>query len=65
LRPYFDAALTAFGPSRLMFGSDWPVLTLAGGYRRWVDTFLAFIAQLSENEQEQICAGTARRAYRL
>jgi L-fuconolactonase len=65
LRPYFDAALTAFGPSRLMFGSDWPVLTLAGGYRRWVDTFLAFIAQLSKNEQEQICAGTARRAYRL
>ena len=33
LRPYFDAFLTAFGPKRLMFGSDWPVLTLAGGYK--------------------------------
>jgi L-fuconolactonase len=65
LRPYFDAALTAFGPNRLMFGSDWPVLTLAGSYRQWVETFLALIAELSPDEQEQICAATARRAYRL
>ncbi|MGA7523223.1 MAG: amidohydrolase family protein [Acidobacteriaceae bacterium] len=65
LRPYFDAVLTAFGPNRLMFGSDWPVLTLAGSYRRWVETFLAFIAELSTTEQEQIRAGTALRAYRL
>jgi L-fuconolactonase len=65
LRPYFDAALTAFGPDRLMFGSDWPVLTVAGSYRQWVETFLALIAELSTDEQEQICAATARRAYRL
>ncbi len=35
LLPFFDAALEAFGPQRLMFGSDWPVCLLAGDYRRW------------------------------
>lgn len=65
LRPYFDAVLQAFGPSRLMFGSDWPVLTLAGSYQRWVETFRWFIADLSPHEQEQIGRGTAIRAYRL
>lgn len=65
LRPYFDAALRAFGPKRLMFGSDWPVLTLAGSYRRWIETFQSLIAGCSPDEQNEICAGTARRAYRL
>jgi L-fuconolactonase len=65
LRPYFDAVLAAFGPERLMFGSDWPVLTLAADYRQWVETFLSFIAELSPPERERICRGTARAAYRL
>ena len=65
LRPYFDVILSAFGPRRLMFGSDWPVLTLAGSYSRWVDTFRSFIADLSVDEQDEICSGTVRRAYRL
>ena len=65
LRPYFDVVLAAFGPERLMFGSDWPVLTLAGSYRRWVETFRGFIAELSGDEQSEICSGTATRAYRL
>ncbi|WP_445050937.1 amidohydrolase family protein [Streptomyces sp. SAS_269] len=38
LRPYTDAALDAFGPGRLMFGSDWPVCTLAAGYARVCET---------------------------
>ncbi|MGC2637472.1 MAG: amidohydrolase family protein [Acidobacteriaceae bacterium] len=63
MRPYFDTVLAAFGPRRLMFGSDWPVLTLAGSYRRWVDTFRSFIADLSADEQREISEGTARRAY--
>jgi L-fuconolactonase len=65
LRPYFDTVLAAFGPKRLMFGSDWPVLTLAGSYARWVETFRSFIAELSGDEQSEICSGTAMRAYRL
>jgi L-fuconolactonase len=65
LRPYFDVVLSAFGPSRLMFGSDWPVLTLAGDYDSWVRTFLSFIAELSEGEQMRISSGTAREVYRV
>jgi L-fuconolactonase len=38
LQPYFDVVLAAFGPKRLMFGSDWPVVTVAGGYKKWTGT---------------------------
>lgn len=65
LRPWFDVVFAAFGPRRLMFGSDWPVLTLAGDYRGWVDAFHSFVADLSQDEQERIASGTAREAYRL
>jgi L-fuconolactonase len=65
LRPYFDIVLTAFGPKRVMFGSDWPVLTLAASYRRWVETFLSFIVELSPAEQESLCRGAVRAAYHL
>jgi L-fuconolactonase len=63
LKPYFDVVLSAFGAHRLMFGSDWPVLTLAGDYNRWVNTFRSFIADLSTDEQESICSGTAKIVY--
>jgi len=65
LRPYFDVVLGAFGPRRLMFGSDWPVLTLAADYTTWVNSFRTFIADLSPEEQERISSGTAREIYRL
>jgi L-fuconolactonase len=63
LRPYFETMVEAFGPGRLMFGSDWPVLTLAGSYQRWVDTFTALIAPLAAGERAAMCEGTASRAY--
>lgn len=65
LRPYFDVVLAAFSPARLMFGSDWPVLTLAGHYRAWGDTVRSWIADLSPDEQHRITAATAREAYQL
>lgn len=65
LRPYVAAALEAFGPDRLMFGSDWPVCLLASSYQRWADTAEELLAELSEPEREAIFAGTARRTYRL
>ncbi len=65
LRPYFDVVLSAFTPKRLMFGSDWPVVTLAAEYRTWVQTFYSFIAELTPAERESICFGTATEAYRL
>ena len=65
LRPYFDVVFSAFGPKRLMFGSDWPVLTLAGNYKTWMNTFRSFVCELSPDEQESIYRGTASAAYRL
>lgn len=65
LRPYIDSVLEAFTPKRLMFGSDWPVVTLASTYRRWFDTVQSAIAQLSVTEREWILSRTAIEAYGL
>lgn len=65
IQPYLDTVLNAFGPSRLMFGSDWPVCLLAVSYARWVRTIHEFIAPLSATEREQILGSTAAKAYRL
>jgi len=63
LQPYIDVVLAAFGPRRLMFGSDWPVMLLAGDYARWYRTVTVAIAKLSKAEQERILGGTAAEAY--
>lgn len=65
LRPAFDIALDAFGPGRLMYGGDWPVTRLGGGYARQHAAFERLIGSLSAGEQAEIRAGTATRAYRL
>jgi L-fuconolactonase len=65
LTPYIDHALTCFGPERLMFGSDWPVVNLAGSHDAWRAIFQDAIAGLSATEQSHIRSETARRVYRL
>lgn len=65
LRPYADHVLGSFGVDRLMFGSDWPVATLASSYRRWFETALSFIDELSTDEQSKILRENAIRFYRL
>lgn len=65
LRPYFDAVLEAFGPRRLMFGSDWPVCLVACGYARWHQIVSGWVAQLSCEEQARILGGTAVEVYKL
>ena len=65
LTPYIDAALECFGPSRLMFGSDWPVCELAGSYRRVFEAAKEHIDRLSPAEQDMIWSGTATHFYRL
>jgi L-fuconolactonase len=62
---YFETVLEAFNPKRLMFGSDWPLVTLASSYQRWLGTVRAAIAQLSTDERDWIIAKTAVEAYRL
>jgi L-fuconolactonase len=63
LEPYFDVVLESFGPKRLMFGSDWPVLLLAGNYQGWVSIVKNAIERLTETEQDRIWRGTAMEAY--
>ncbi|MEU6769611.1 amidohydrolase family protein [Streptomyces sp. NPDC046853] len=65
LRPYADTVLEAFGPDRLMFGSDWPVCTLAATYAEVVDAARELTGSLSESERTAVFAGTATRVYRL
>jgi L-fuconolactonase len=65
LAAYFDVALEAFGPARLMFGSDWPVLTLASSYERWLESVMKAIAGLSGDERRKILHDTAVEAYGL
>jgi L-fuconolactonase len=63
LRPYVDHLLEVFGPERLLWGSDWPVINLAGGYDRWRQTALDLLASLSESERTAILGGNAARVY--
>ncbi|HWL86745.1 MAG TPA: amidohydrolase family protein [Polyangiaceae bacterium] len=65
LRPYVDVLLDAFGPSRLMFGSDWPVSLLAAEYGEVVGAARQLISALSAMEQDAIFSGTARKTYGL
>jgi L-fuconolactonase len=63
LRPYLDAALEAFAPERLMFGSDWPVCLVACGYARWHEVVARWSSALSKSEQEQLMGATAVKVY--
>ena len=65
LRPYYETVLAAFGPDRLLFGSDWPVSTLAAPYGQVCAMYRELTARLSADEQTAIFDGTARRVYRL
>jgi len=65
LRPYFDTVLEAFGPQRLMFGSDWPVCLVASSYVTWHDVVSHWVAGLSAHEQDRILGGTAVEVYKL
>jgi L-fuconolactonase len=65
LRPYVETVLEAFGPGRLIFGSDWPVCTLAAGYTQWARAASELLSQLSGDEQGKIYGGNAMEFYRL
>jgi L-fuconolactonase len=64
-RPYLDVVLDAFGPSRLMIGSDWPVCTLSADYAHTVGIVLDFVQQLTETERDGILGGNCARIYRI
>lgn len=63
--PYLDVTLEAFGPRRLMFGSDWPVCLVATTYQNWHTLVEEWAAKLSASEQEHLFGVTAAEAYGL
>ena len=65
LKPYLDVAVEAFGPARLMAGSDWPVCLVASGYEQWWGVLRDYFAPFSEAERASVFGGTAIEVYGL
>lgn len=65
IRPYWDVAIEAFGPKRLMFGSDWPVCLLRTSYQRWHTVVAQLASELTSDEQTAFWGENAVRAYQL
>lgn len=65
LRPYVDHLFATFGMDRLIFGSDWPVSTLATTYRGWIDAVEQLTSGLPEAQRAALFGGTAVRVYGL
>ena len=63
IRPYLDHLYACFGPDRLMWGSDWPVLGLRADYGVWVEMFDAWLADKPKDAQEKILSRTAATKY--
>jgi predicted TIM-barrel fold metal-dependent hydrolase len=63
IRPYMEHLLEAFGPDRMLWGGDWPVVNLGAGLPEWIRMTGELLAGLSEDERDAIGTGTARRVY--
>lgn len=65
IRPFVEDALELFGPERLMYGSDWPVSPLAGGYERTWEALSLILARLDDGDRARVLGTTASAFYRL
>jgi L-fucono-1,5-lactonase len=65
LKPYLDVVFDAFGPDRLMFGSDWPVCLLAGSYDEVYELVVSYTRAFPENDRAKIFGDNAARFYGL
>jgi predicted TIM-barrel fold metal-dependent hydrolase len=65
LKPWVDHAVAAFGPDRVLWGGDWPVVNLGSGLPGWIGLTRALLAGLTATEQGKIFQGVARRVYRI
>jgi L-fuconolactonase len=64
-RPYLDVVFEAFGPDRVMFGSDWPVALLAGAYRQVFDLAREYVTALGAGAEARFFGGNAGKFYQL
>lgn len=65
LKPYVAHLLATFGPQRLVWGSDWPVCTLAASYDTWVETSRDLLSTLSQEDQDAVFGLNAMRLYKI
>ena len=65
MAPYLDVAFEAFGPQRLMIGSDWPVCTVAASYGRATGLVRDYLVRFSPEVREAVLGGNARRFWKL
>jgi len=65
LQPYVAETLRVFGPQRCLFGSDWPVCRVAGGYTRWVEAMDTLLSPLSAEDRQRVFAANAADLYTL
>jgi len=65
LRPWVETLFESFGAQRLLWGSDWPVVNLAGGYAHWLTLTKRLVAPLRTRDRQDLFSGTARKVYRL
>jgi len=65
VRPWVEEVLAAFGPERVCWGSDWPVVNLGAGLAGWLEITRRILSDLSDSEAAAIAEGTARRIYGL
>jgi L-fuconolactonase len=63
--PYLKIAFDAFGPERLLIGSDWPVCTLAGTYSQTMNVIQQFLGEHSDEARDAVLGGTAKRLWRF
>jgi L-fuconolactonase len=65
LAPYVSHVMSVFGEDRVLFGGDWPVVTLAASYQQWVESLDRLTSNLSPSAKRKLWADNARRLYRL
>ncbi|HEX7902360.1 MAG TPA: amidohydrolase family protein [Chitinophagaceae bacterium] len=63
--PYFDVVFDAFGVDRLLFGTDWPVILVAGIYVQWKSLVEKYMENYSEDDREKVLGGNAIQFYSL
>ena len=65
IEPYVDHVLNCFGPNRIVWGSDWPVVNLAKGLPEWIAVTREILSKLSDDEATAIANSTAKSVYKV
>ena len=65
IKPYVDHALECFGPDRMVWGSDYPVVNAAKGIEEWIKVTKTILGNLSEDEAKKIASSNAERIYKI